>query len=61
MEYRTGMYQVVHSAPNGRAAVMRWKITACVVLTIGLTAAVYGIDIGICTTFTECRIWQHRR
>lgn len=45
MEYRTGMYQIVHSAPNGRAAVMRWKITACVVLTIGLTAAVYGIDI----------------
>ena len=45
MEYRTGMYQIVHSAPNGRAAVMRWKITACVVLTIGLMAAVYGIDI----------------
>ena len=45
MEYRTGMYQIVHSAPNGRAAVMRWKITACVVLTKGQTAAVYGIDI----------------
>ena len=47
MEYRTGMYQIVHSAPNGRAAVMRWKITALI--------------SGICTTFTVCRIWQHRR
>lgn len=44
MEYRTGMNMIVHSAGRGRGFFMCQKIIACVLVTIGLTVAVYGID-----------------
>lgn len=44
MEYRTGMYQMIHSSVNGRILVMIWKVSSCILLTVGLTVLVYGID-----------------
>ncbi len=44
MEYRTGMHSMIYSAANGRRSVLIWKISACIILTVGLTAIVYGID-----------------
>lgn len=44
IEQRTGMYQIIRSSVNGRLPVMIWKISAAILLTIGLTLLVYGID-----------------
>lgn len=44
MEHRTGMHRMIHSSVNGRILVMVWKVSACILLTVGLTVLVYGID-----------------
>lgn len=44
MEYRRGMNMIVHSAKRGRGFFMCNKLIACIIVTLGLTIAVYGID-----------------
>ncbi len=44
LEYRTGMYGIVHSAANGRTWMLVHKIVSGMLLALAIVAVVYGID-----------------
>lgn len=45
MEYRSGMAAIIRGGKQGRNWILIQKIVACMILSIGLTAIVYGIDM----------------